>query len=414
MKLAQDVERRNIFLQSSFILYLLSSLSETFAYGAAYIATVWLVTAIHGHLELIYLIILYLLFQILGSIVVTGFRAKTTLSIKTLSILQRLFSVLIFLAFVVSIYFSHPVPIAWVALMFAPYGFVGAAQAPLKSAMIRYVVSDKDLLAANATISFCSFFVRLLGLSFSGFLVHFVGYAETYFVVVAFLTLSAILLAFISISEEIKVVGKEVVFVKNFVAELKYLISHRAIFIAYAMQLAFYFVVMIEPVLLAPFTKNILHKHSHTYAIITVSMAFGSSVGYAIVNYLTKLFEVGKIILVALLVMAIGMVAFSFVREVHLAMLIYFCIGFALSAGGILLTCCQHVTEKKHQAQLQAIVIMLNSVLTILIYLLMALLIKYVPLPDFYILSACLVAVPFYLLFRHLPIFNRKLPEFGV
>nr|WP_246054781.1 MFS transporter [Bartonella massiliensis] len=129
---------------------------------------------------------------------------------------------------------------------------------------------------------------------------------------------------------------------------------------------------MTIPVILVPYTQEVLSADSKTFAIFEVLYSMGVLTGAFFSPLLCKVLSIRKTLAFLLAFMAIGLIILSVNTYTFVVFPVYFIIGFGLSSWALSISLSQLSCDPQYQGRLQASFNGLSGCFILGVYLIMA------------------------------------------
>ncbi len=391
--------------------YLLSVLFATFASGVSYVAMSWWVLEVDNSVSATAL----LMFCFWVPVIVLGaFLGAVTdrYSRKWMMVIGNGMRGLVLLLFVVL--YSHSLSVGALYVLMLILGIAFSAYLPATMTLVRELVLAEDLLYANSLIDIACEVGNVMGMGSAGFLVAWLSQRNTLLMVAVMFFVSVLLLIKIRVKESYHPVLNSASYMKilmqDLVLGMEYLRTRVHLIIIYSVQLCILVAFMTAPILLAPFAKNVLHATVSQFGGIDAAISVGIILGNMVMSYLSKKMPFIAITKWLCTLMAILFVLFGLNRDMTMAVILNFFIGFGLSVWPLIVTRAQQLTEFSFQARMQSLFQSFSGVIILAIYLLLSMG-EMIPIMYFYILEAAVVSCAVYLLWRYRHIFLSTVVE---
>src|SRR3989338_8924696 len=264
-------QRVALFKIQPFRWYFLSCLFATFGNGLVYITSTWLALKLNNSVEsvatlMIFFWVPFVIFGPLGGVLTDRYPRKTVISVVTL--LRGLISIIL------SILFFWDLSIWFVYIFNSLFGIFITITIPATLALTPEIVSEADLLNANATIDLAYEVGNVIGMGSAGFVISLLS-IQTAFIICGicfFLSTAAIYYARHQSTININQLSKES-YLFDFIEGMKYLNNKKTLFALYIIQLLLMTAFMTAPVLLGPFAKNLLSATAIQFGQIEAALS---------------------------------------------------------------------------------------------------------------------------------------------
>ena len=153
-----------------------------------------------------------------------------------------------------------------------------------------------------------------------------------------------------------------------------YVRAHQYLIPAYLALLVVTFTVRVINVLLAPFTKDVLHAGTTALGGIDAAFGVGALIGNLVLLRLARRIDTQRLMVGGLLVLALSTALFGLAPSVSVAVLGYLLIGVAYPVKVFFLTAAQEQTDPAYQGRVYATFMTFASGSNLLVYLVVGLL----------------------------------------
>lgn len=362
-------ERAALFENRTFLYFTLSGLFATFGNGLNYIALSWLAYNQTNSIRGVALLMFFLLMpkiifapvfgvladkynrkmQIMISNLVRGLMLVAWVILGKLGIEIELMILAICLGIFISFYMPSAVP------------------------LIQTIVPKEQLVNANATIDMVYELGNIMGMGVSGFILAYAGTKGTLLIGGIFFIIAGLFNLAMKVPEMRKYESQSKLdWWKSYIASLRYFKQNRALFMPYVNQMIIMTLFMTIPVILVPYTQEILKEDSKIFAILEAFYSAGTFTGALFSPLLCKVFSIRKTLALLLAIMAIGLIILSVNTQTHIVFSVYFMIGFGLSSWALSISLSQLSCDPKYQGRLQASFNGLSGCFILGVYLFMA------------------------------------------
>ncbi|MGF7157795.1 Na+/melibiose symporter-like transporter [Bartonella heixiaziensis] len=141
---------------------------------------------------------------------------------------------------------------------------------------------------------------------------------------------------------------------KNYTASLRYFKQNPALFMPYISQMIIMILLMTIPVILVPYTQEVLNADSWTFAMFEALYSAGVFIGALLSPLFCKVLSIRKTLALLFAFMAIDLIILSVNTHTLLAFPVYFMIGFGLSSWALSISLSQLSCEPEYQGRVQA------------------------------------------------------------
>ncbi len=361
-------ERIALFKNISFSWFLISCITSTFGNGITYIAMSWLVLNATGSIS--HMAILLTCFWGPNAIVSPFFGVLVDrFNRKWCVFISNFVRALILLIF--WLLYSKHMGNAYIYLLSATLSIGLALYMPASMALTREIVSEKDLLNANAAIDIAYELGNISGMGLAGLIIALTSIKTTFLINVICYLIATVTILFVKHKDGIiKAVRSSVLraIIDDFNAGIQYLIVRKKLLTIYSLQAIILAEFMTAPVLLAPFAKHALHASVGQFGEIEAALSIGVVLGGIFSPYFADKFSLEKVLLIELLITPICFYLFKNVKFIFSADILYFLIGLTYSAWPLLITRAQELTALEFQGRVQSVFNFLSGLFILIIY----------------------------------------------
>ncbi len=362
-------ERVSLFKNRNFLFFTISGLFATFGNGLNYIALSWLAytktNSIEGVAIMMFCIWMpSIVFAPLFGLLADLYNRKAQI--------------------VISNFVRGVVVVAWVLLsemgidigiivLCSLLGIFISFYMPSAVPFIQSIVPKKDLVSANATIDMVYEFGTIVGMGVSGVILTVAGIKGTLLIGgVLFIIAGIFNLAMRSASSSESEKVQDGNWWYSYTSSLKYFKSKPELFMPYMSQMIIMVLLMTIPIILVPYTREVLHASTQVFAMYEALYSLGVLVGGLLSPILCKKISIRKTLAVLLLIMASGLYVLSINNVIALVFPIYFLIGFGISSWALSISLSQIHCDSEYQGRLQATFNGISGIFILGMYLLMA------------------------------------------
>jgi MFS transporter, DHA3 family, macrolide efflux protein len=402
-------DRARIFKQPAYSRYFIAAIMATLAFGLTYISNTWFVVSLDHELNaILWSFLAYWLpnafFSPFAGAIVDRLNRKYVAGFGFMAF------GLCYGGFGILVYFIPSLHLYWIYIIYFIMGVLSAFFMPGLMAFIREIISKKDLLYANANLDLGYQMGSICGIGLAGYMVHYFGFAGSYWAAAGLFIISGSLVLSISDKYRIrrKVKPSTSGIFRQFLDDTKsgynYAISNKPRLVLYVSQLSLLVILMTTPVLLAPFVKTVLHAEAIDLSHIEVSMTVGTILGGILLIYLAQKAGFILVLLLSIALLVVSILVFSMIDTVMMAMICYFCIGFSLGSWSILISRAQELTDPAYQGRVQSLFGSVTSLLIVILYLSLSLITLEFTISHIYWVISAFAIVPI--------IFILKVPKY--
>ena len=367
-------DRARIFKQSAFSRYFISAILATLANGMTYISNTWLVVSLDYNLSAV--IWSFLAFWLPNAIFSPFAGALIDrLDRKYVTGFGIIAMGVCFGGFGIILSFFPNLHLYWIYIIYFILGILMAFFQPAIMSFIREIISNDDLLYANANLDFGYQMGNILGIGLAGYMIHLLGFTGVYLLAAGLFFMSGFCILSISDKHRVKTKtepskpGENSKFLVDFNRGIKYLISHKPLLVLYIAQLFLILIIMVAPALLAPFAKTILHASAVDFGHIELMMTIGMVLGGILLIYLAQKIGFNIILLASTFILVISLLGFSMVNTVVMGQVAYFFVGFSLGCWSMLISRAQELTNPDYQGRVQSVFSALMALGIVVLYL---------------------------------------------
>ncbi|WP_139412705.1 MFS transporter [Bartonella mastomydis] len=362
-------ERAALFENRTFLYFTLSSLFATFGNGLNYIALSWLAynqtSSIRGvALSMFFLWMPSIIFAPILGVLADKYNRKAQI------IISNLVRGLVIVGW--SILWQLGIEIDLMILS-ALLGIFISFYMPSAVPLIQSIIPQKQLINANATIDMVYELGMIIGMGFSGFILSWVGTKGTFLIGGIFFIIAGLFNFAMKVPKNRRSKNQSKQnWWENYTASLHYFKQNPVLFMPYISQMIITTLLMTIPVILVPYTQEVLSRDSGTFAIFEVLYSMGVLTGALLSPLLCKILSIRKTLAFLLAVMAIGLAILSVNTHIFVVFPIYFMIGFGLSSWALSISLSQLSCDPEYQGRLQASFNGLSGCFILGVYLIMA------------------------------------------
>lgn len=393
-------KRLTLLMHPILLRYVLSCFFTTVGTGLVYITMSWLIVQAHDSVEgvAILMICFWLPRIIVGPLFgVLADRWPCKWILINMAIVRGI------IAIIFGFYFKGKITPNALYLSAFLQGTCFAFVWPALIRFIRELVSEEDLLYANASVDVAYEVGNMIGVGFAGLLIAAFS-AGTTFIINGFLFfVSAFFLLLIPRSAlRMEAVSKKVnSIIREFKESLVYIVDRKLLFVIYTIQILVFVQVMMAPVLLAPFAKDMLSASVKQFGYIEAAASIGIIIGGIFMPWVCERFGFLKTLIVSMALLGLCFIVFIFNRSIAVAEWIYFFIGLGLSSWPIIMTKAQSLTEVTYQARVQSTFGSVMSFIMLISYVVVSAGSEFVQVTDLYWFEVLLSVAALILLSRY-------------
>lgn len=385
----------------NFALYLVSLFLGSLGGGLSYIVLAWSVSGFHqGIVPVLILILCFWLPSVLLSPfvgVVVDFVSQRS---RILSLVLGI-RALLYLGFFAFSWWAGPLSHfnVWCYGISIISGICVAFYSPTISRYTREIVPAEGLMYANTSIDMAYEFGNVIGMGVAGILIALFGVDTAFGIIGVLFAIAG--LAFLGVKpgkfrEETE---PSQGFLTNFLVSLSYLRGNRKLLMIALVQSVILMIIMVTPVLIAPFAREVLHASVVQFGWIEMAVSAGIILGGFILPIFVERFGFKNILMGQLGALVLTFLWFSVNREISIAAFLYFLMGLSFSCWPLLMTEIQKNTLQKYQGRIQSTMNSLSAVGTLLVYLFLDGMGHWIDLSKMYWFEASFVVICMVLLF---------------
>ena len=386
-------KRISLLKQRPFLAYALGFFFSAFGNGLGYIALSWLVVSQHSSVGAISILMAsfwapnILLGPLMGVL-------ADRLSRKWIMALSNFVRCAIFIGF--SIYLTHYSSVTVIYSMMVFNGIAFSAYSATAFAFVRELVPEEDLMYANSTIDIAYEIGSVLGMSLAGIIIAVTSSEFAVFINGVTFMIATVCLLFIPTKtpfQSAKEFMPKIRILKDFKDGINYLIQRRRLMVIYTIQLLIMVTFFTQPLLLVPFSKNILHATVGQFGMIEMLFSTGVVVGGILIPWIAEECGFYRTILLFTISLCLVYAVFGFNRSINLAATMYFITGFAGSIWPLLISKSQNLTDLDYQGRVQSTFNSLSAVIMMFFYGSTGLMGKYFGVAHLYIIEVIITLI---------------------
>ncbi|EKD92179.1 MAG: macrolide-efflux protein [uncultured bacterium] len=291
------------------------------------------------------------------------------ISRKWIMIFSNFIRAIIFIIF--SIYLTEHFSITVVYIMMLCVGASFSAFFSSVMAFMRELVPQQDLMYANSMIDMTYETGNLIGMGSAGLLIAWTS-AETAIFIngVAFLiaTITMLIIPKKELCYGGEINTKKIQLMDDFQDGLVYLWKRKKLVSIYLIQLLIFITYLTTPLLLVPFSKDILHATVGQFGMIEAFASIGIVVGGVFMPWIAEKMGLMRTILFFCIILTITFAIFGYNRSINFATLLYFIIGFSGAVWPLIITKAQSLTDIDFQGRVQSTFNSVSGVMMMLFY----------------------------------------------
>lgn len=253
-------------------------------------------------------------------------------------------------------------------------GVVSCFVLPTVTALVREIVLEKQLLAANTFIDSIYESGNVMGMALAGFAIAWLSNAGS-LIADGLLFFVATLFSYGIKTPYASTVKPTRMTIKNVYQEmydgLVYIIKRTDVKVVYTLELVALVLYMVVPVLTAPFARQYLHANVTEFGYLEALLSIGVVLGNIIAPTIVRWFGLLKVLLIYNILLVICFSLFAVNRDLNVACALNFLIGIGFASWSLLMTRAQEVTELSFQGRVASSFNSLSSVAMLLVYALL-------------------------------------------
>ncbi|MBB5073902.1 MFS family permease [Bartonella callosciuri] len=362
-------ERVVLFENRTFLYFTLSSLLAAFGNGLNYIVLSWLAyrqtSSIGG-------VALLMFFLWMPSIIFAPFFGVLAdkYNRKMQIIISNLVRGLVIVGWVIFWQFGIEIDLMFLSALL---GFFISFYMPSAVSLIQSIISKEQLINANATIDVVYELGTIIGMGLSGFILAYAGAKGTLLIGGIFSILAGLFNFAMRVPDTREYENQnQQSWWKNYMSSLRYFKHNPDLFMPYISQMIIMTLLMTIPVILVPYTQEVLKADSRIFAMFEALYSAGVLTGGLLSPLFCKVLSIRTTLAILFAFMAIGLIILSVNTNTFIVFPVYFMIGFGLSNWALSISLSQHYCDPKYQGRLQASFNGISGCLILGVYLLMA------------------------------------------
>ena len=368
--LVQELKDRiTLFENKPYLYFTYSGLCATLGNGLNYIALSWLAYSISDSISGVAMMMFFIwmpsiLFAPLFGTMADRYSHK---ALMMLSNIVRGLAVLIYVALWYRGIESS------LMLLCATLGIFISFYMPAAVPFIQSIVPKEKLISANATVDMVYEFGTIIGMGISGVLIATIGMKGTLMTGGCLFILAGVFnLLMKSPQKKNDPSATAQSWWQDYCDSLRYLRKTPSLLAPYINQMVVMVLLMTIPVILVPYTKEVLNADTRTFALYEALYALGVLLGGFFSPILCRRFTTRNTLAFLLVIMSVGLYVLSISNSINLAFPIYFMIGFGISSWALSISLSQLACNADYQGRLQATFNGISGVFILSLYLVMA------------------------------------------
>src|SRR3990167_1208762 len=346
--------RLDLLKYPPFLAYAIGSFAAAFGNGLGYITNSWVVVSNHN--DVVAMAILMACFWgpnvILGPFM--GVLADR-FSRKKMIIFSNAARAGVFIAF--SFYLRNHFHVGVVYVMMLCVGTAFSAFFSSAMAFTRELVPEEKLIYANSVIDINYEVGNVLGLGLAGLLIFATSAPTAIFINGIAFVIALVTMFFIpqhALCHGGQRTPQPMRIIADFREGLSYLGSDKKLILTYALQLLIMLTFLSTPLLLAPFSKTILHATVAQFGAIEACASVGIIIGGLLMPWITLRFGFFNTVLFFTTTLTLIFSLFGYNHSILIAEIFYFIIGFSGAVWVPIITRAQSLTHIDFQGRVQS------------------------------------------------------------
>lgn len=374
--------RKELFNNKPYVYFLISGIVATISNGLIYVTTSWYAFEYFKGISGIALLMILtwgpgIIFAPFFGVCADRYNRKFLL------IVSNIMRGLAICAFVLLEYLKITNNIFILSLLL---GIFVSFYMPAAIPFITSIVPKKLLAEANSTIDMIYEVGTVLGMGISGILIYFLGTEKVLFIGGLLFIIAGLLNAMMHYSH--KIIHNKQNSIKEYFDSLLYLKERKKIILIYLVQASIMTFIMIVPILLLPYVRQVLDYSTWMFAVFEMLYSLGLFIGCFFAPILCKKYGFRITVGYLLMFLSINIVLLLLNINIIFNMITYFFIGFSLSTWALTIAESQAITDLKFQGRLQATFNAVAGTLILIFYLIITLYGESINIQYFYLLLA--------------------------
>ncbi|ADP10480.1 major facilitator family transporter [Erwinia sp. Ejp617] len=369
MLVSELKERLALFNNRTYLYFTLSGLFATFGNGLNYIALSWFAYNQTNSISGVAMMMFFIWMPGIIFAPVFGIMADRY-SRKAQIVVSNLVRGIVVVGWVVLWHFGIKIELM---LLCALLGIFISFYMPSAVPFIQSIVPKENLVSANATVDMVYEFGTIAGMGTSGFILVYAGIEGALmaggglFILAGFFNLA--MQTPVNLPDESH---HQENWWQSYMSSLRYFKKSPLLFMPYINQMIIMTLLMTIPIILVPYTREVLNAGTQTFAIFEALYSLGVLTGAFLSPLFCKAFSIRKTLALLLAVMAAGLLILSFNKNIMIVFPVYFLIGFGLASWALSISLTQLYCNPEFQGRLQATFNGISGCFILGMYLLMA------------------------------------------
>lgn len=287
-------------------------------------------------------------------------------------------------------------------------GIISVPVLPTVTALVREIVAENELLAANTFIDMIYETGNVVGMAVAGFAVALLSNAGS-LIADGILFFIATLCAY-GIQTPYKITIEKTVTVKKILSDLYlglvYIFKRTEVKVTYTLELLSLVIYMVVPVLTAPFARKYLHASVTQFGYLEALISIGVVVGNLIAPKMVKTFGLLATMVIYNALLVLCFMLFAYNRELVVAYGLNFFIGIGFAAWALIMTRAQEVTDIDYQGRVSASFNSLSSFIMLVVYAIMYFEGGAIQISHLYFVQVALSVLSLFLILRYYKLFK--------
>lgn len=362
-------DRIALFANKPYLYFTLSGLCATLGNGLNYIALSWLAYKISDSISGVAMMMFFIWMPGILFAPVFGSMADRY-SRKKMMIVSNIVRGISVLGYVI---LWHQGLQPELMLLCAVLGVFVSFYMPAAVPFVQSIVGKENLISANATIDMVYEFGAIIGMGISGVLIVTFGMKGALMTGGCLFVLAGIFNILMKApAQKNNSESATQSWWKDYCDSLAYLCQTANLFVPWIIQMVIMVLLMTIPVILVPYTKEVLNADTRTFALYEAIYSVGVLLGSFFSPVLCRKFTIRYTLVFLLLLMSPGLYLLSINSSIGLVFPIYFMTGFGMSSWALSITLAQLACNPDYQGRLQATFNGISGVFILTLYLVMA------------------------------------------
>ncbi|WP_455474332.1 MFS transporter [Bartonella sp. B30(2025)] len=344
-------ERLVLFDNRAFFYFSLSGLFATFGNGLNYISLSWLAydqtNSINGVARMMFFLwVPSIIFAPILGILSDRYNRKTQI------IISNLVRGLVIVSWVTLWHFGIEIKFIY---LYALLGTFSSLYISSAVPFIQNIIPKDHLINANATIDMIYELGTIAGMALSGFILAYTGIKATlliggiFFIIAGFFNIVMTRFGITQNKSE-----NQQRWWDSYISSLNYFRQNPVLFVPYMNQMITMVLLMTIPIVLVPYTREVLNADTKIFAILEALYSLGIFTGAIFSPILCEILSIRKTLAILLAIIIIGLIILSLNTNILIVFPVYFMIGVGLSSWALSISLSQLYCSSEYQGRLQA------------------------------------------------------------